>query len=391
MSKLCLCISLCRVCLTSCCAVLWARPDITGSFALWGDVDTWATRKSRELANWLLRRRAGLRRLRLDFTSLPCDPAAPALKALCAAAWLTELTLLSVRDASPTTWAALTMLPRLSRLEVRYSCLRSVPAGLPPSLVSLGLSGNKQLGEEGAAAFDALERLPGITRLDLSSCGLRALPPQLESTTALAELRLSGNPLLGEASGAAFQPLRALDSLTRLDFWACSLRSVPWQLSGLTGLVDLSLAGSKLGGREAEGAFLALGELAGLRRLDMSHCGLAALPPQLGLLAGMQHLKVSFNEGLREGGSEAFDALRELGALTRLGLRMCALQRMPWQLSQLRELQELDASFNWALGKEGAIAFTPLERLPALSRLDLSSSCIGSLPSQLSHLANSLS
>ena len=130
MSKLCLCISLCRVCLTSCCAVLWARPDITGSFALWGDVDTWATRKSRELANWLLRRRAGLRRLRLDFTSLPCDPAAPALKALCAAAWLTELTLLSVRDASPTTWAALTMLPRLSRLEVRYSCLRSVPAGL---------------------------------------------------------------------------------------------------------------------------------------------------------------------------------------------------------------------------------------------------------------------
>jgi hypothetical protein len=382
----------CRVSLTSCCATFWARPDLTSSAVLWGDIETWATRKQLSLAEWLAARRAGMRRLRLDFTSLPGDPASAVLRSLAGSPGLAELTLLSVRDAVEATWAPLAHLPALSRLEVRHSCLLAVPEGLAPRLLALGLSGNKRLGEGGASAFTALEGLSALTRLDLSNCSLRGLPPQLSALSALADLRVSGNPGLGDGDGAAFAPLRHRASLTRLECWASDLKRVPWQLSALTGLVELSLAGSKLGGREGDGAFLPLSELLALTRLDLSHCGLARLPPQLAPLGALAELDVSFNEAFREGGPDVFEPLGDLVGLRRLALRMCSLQRLPRQLGNLKALAELDASFNWALGKEGAgatgdSAFAALEGLSALTRLDLSSCTVASLPRQLSHLA----
>ena len=158
-------------------AALWRRSDMAGSGALWGDLDlNWKQdleppERQLSLAAWLGRRTAGLRRLRLD---------------------------------GP--------LPHLGQL------LRAVSgSGLR------GLVLEDQAFADGALAH--LPRLPSLTRLVLSSCQLRGVPPSLTAlATNLRDLDVGSNWLQlegGEGGEGVWAPLSHLQALTRLNASYC--------------------------------------------------------------------------------------------------------------------------------------------------------------------------
>ncbi|GLI63836.1 hypothetical protein VaNZ11_006939 [Volvox africanus] len=104
---------------------------------------------------------------------------------------------------------------------------------------------------------------PGLRRLGLADCGLRALPaPVIRAFPALAHLDLSNNPSLGGAVGAPDAAALAAAS-------AC----LPPDLSQLTGLRDVRLA--KCGLTVVPAALLAI---TSLTSLDLHHNSLSALP-----------------------------------------------------------------------------------------------------------------
>lgn len=81
------------------------------------------------------------------------------------------------------------------------------------------------MGGGGEGALRPLRQLEGaLTALDLSYCGLGALPAELPCLRNLAELSLGGNLGLGGSGGVeAFHPLADLPALTRLDLTRCNM------------------------------------------------------------------------------------------------------------------------------------------------------------------------
>lgn len=147
---------------------------------------------------------------------------------------------------------------------VSGTCMHAQPSRKtrPPSLAA----GNTPIGHGLETAFAPLASLTALTRLSLVGCWLRALPPQLPRLTHLADLRLGGNEPLGQGPESSVQLLGALGrSLVRLDLSFCGMVALPPELSKLEALEELDLRGQpRLGG--ALGPLLAL---PALRRLGV--------------------------------------------------------------------------------------------------------------------------
>lgn len=126
-------------------------------------------------------------------------------------------------------------------------------AALAPHLMDLDLESTSERGlwAGGEAQLAPPSSLTALTRLDLTSCKLERLPPELASLRSLAELDLSLNRPLGGQRGesaahasAKWAPLKQLTALTRLDASICQLRAVPAALAALPALQVLRLAGN---------------------------------------------------------------------------------------------------------------------------------------------------
>lgn len=100
------------------------------------------------------------------------------------------------------------------------------------------LRGNRQLGKHGDAAFQPLQHLTALTRINLRSCGLKCLPSPLSCLRLLNNLDVSVNDL-GKGGPAATQPLQYLTALTCLEISECGLAALPNELSVLGHLAEL--------------------------------------------------------------------------------------------------------------------------------------------------------
>lgn len=130
-------------------------------------------------------------------------------------------------------------------------------------------------------AFEPLERLLCITRLELSEFGLDALPGHVSALRRLQGLDLHGNDRLTGMGGLAedFGPLAQLRALTRLDLSRCRLKAgAPWQLCAQAGgaLRELSLRNNPGLGPFAGDKLLSLLELPGIAHIDLRGC---SVPP----------------------------------------------------------------------------------------------------------------
>jgi hypothetical protein len=210
--------------------------------------------------------------------------------------------------------------------------LRSLPEGigrlayLPrPGLRTLDLRGNPRL----AALPAALGRLGSLEVLNIDRCPGLALEPAINGEGGLPAL-------------LAYLRDEAVEGVAELDLSHCGLTALPEGVGGLTGLKRLVLSLNAGLTALPEG----LWSLAGLEELDLSGCGLTALPEGIGRLAGLKKLDLSQNSlglcGLR--------ALPEgIGALA--GLRKLnlwfnkELTALPAGLGRLRNLEELNLRY----------------------------------------------
>lgn len=206
------------------------------------------------------------------------------------------------------------------------------------------LSINDSLGRRDAAeaVWAPLAHLQRLTRLDLTRCGLSALPAQLSSLPALAALSLAQNKSLGGGSAAAFAPVGALTALRTLDCSDCGLGYLPHQLSACTALTALCISDNWAMGSAAAGGVMVpnptalLARLPALRRLSAARCAFVTLPAELGALGTtLEELELSSNP-LGLGGGPALRPLAQLTALTRLALNACVLDAVPKQLTALQ-------------------------------------------------------
>lgn len=182
---------------------------------------------------------------------------------------LTELKLAS--DIEVCLESGLERLPSLQLLDINWSPYARVTS-LPVSLTCLGLftgeaefvssdslqtlQALKELEVDGISQADSvlssLSALSGLTQLNLSRCGLRAMPSQLTTLTMLRRLYFEG----AQVSGQQLEVLRSLRNLEVVSFCECNLDALPTMLSSLRKLRSLfahknpripSLAGSWLG------------------------------------------------------------------------------------------------------------------------------------------------
>ncbi|GAB4823054.1 hypothetical protein N2152v2_010100 [Parachlorella kessleri] len=164
-------------------------------------------------------------------------------------AQLSSLTFLSLSQTShlePFVLPPALLPPRLAVLQLAGTDARGGPLSLdplPPTLRQLHLS-NPATG----LPEDSLARLPslqGRSSLGLEGCRLTWVPRQVSTLTTLQELSLAGNPGIGPHFANPLY-LRALTRLSKLDLSGCLLASISPGVVGLPGLKDLRLAGNQL-------------------------------------------------------------------------------------------------------------------------------------------------
>lgn len=162
------------------------------------------------------------------------------------------------------------------------------------ALTNLSLAGNKNVlgAGQNPVALAPLADLQQLQCLDLSWCGLMAVP-ELLAPAALTQLRLAGNSSLGRAAGgqdlSALAPLAARHQLQCLDLSWCGLMAVPGQLSALTAQTQLDLEGNI----NLAGGWQHLRPLVCLRNLDLTGLLLpGGVPPELSELPTLTCLKL---------------------------------------------------------------------------------------------------
>lgn len=176
--------------------------------------------------------------------------------------------------------------------------LRSLPRYVPLGTSALSVARNQLCDVD--HQFSAFS---GLQELSLGHNLLSRLPRGLPSS--LVSLQLQGNRIAYVTSGA----LRKLGNLTRLDLGGNRVRAIqPGALQGLNELRVLTLRGNELTG-------LPRGLPPSLAHLDLSENCISALdPPSLSSLVNLQSLQVNSN-CLRSVPERAFDGLARLRSL----------------------------------------------------------------------------
>ena len=232
-----------------------------------------------------------------------------------------------------------------------------------------------------------LSKLTALTSLDMMYCGLPHIPTQLSALPCLQHLSLCGNRMGTTAAASGFEPLRSLARLTSVDLRSCHLTLLPPQLSCLSALAHLKLrynhdlghllaGGAAPPGRPAVAVasswqpLVSLG--ASLTHLDLIYDNIVALPTDFSSLCGLKELLLSSNDlGSMEGDGAALRPLSGLTALSFLQLDSCKLSCVPMQLRQLPTLRVLHLGGNPTLGMLGQELAQQLMGLTALTHLNL--------------------
>ena len=141
-----------------------------------------------------------------------------------------------------------------------------------------------------------------------------------------------------------------------------TLREVP-----CAGVVSLDLRGN---GKLRSGEALAgIGQLTGLRRLNLSRCdGLISLPDTIGQLSALQKLHLDRCSGL----ASLPDTIGQLSGLQQLDLYGCSrLASLPDSIGQLSALQELTLGDGFGSSCTGLASMPDLSGLPGLEVKEL--------------------
>ncbi|PRQ30158.1 putative non-specific serine/threonine protein kinase [Rosa chinensis] len=258
------------------------------------------------------------------------------------------------------------------------------------SLKYLSLIG-VNLSSTGVSWLHAVNKLPSLLELHLSSCSIQNNPHSLQSInlTSLAVLDMSFNHLISSSfpkwifnlssltkldlshnsfSDPSVDEFATLKSLEHLDLSRTGLKGqVPKFIGNLCKLKSLDLYGNEFDGGIQE--FLSGFSNCSFNRmesLDLSSCGLVGkLPSSLGILKGLQHLTLYGN--LLHGSIP--ESLGQLSQLVSLDLSSNIFNgSIPQSLGQLSQLVNLDLSSNLF---NGSIPQS-LGQLTQLADLDLS-------------------
>ena len=195
------------------------------------------------------------------------------------------------REQAAAAAADLGRFQHLTRLELENWELVGLPESLAAltKLQRLGLQGSTKSIPPGSEGWAPLGRLAAaaasLTSLDLSHGG--GAPAELSSLRSLRELDVSHPPY---EMPLDLRPVSALSSLTALDT-SYSYKLGAGSLGGLAGLASLrrlTIAHSRLAGADTQ----PLARLERLTFLDMTGCGLGALPPELGALHALLELSL---------------------------------------------------------------------------------------------------
>ncbi|GMY32252.1 receptor-like protein EIX1 [Fagus crenata] len=237
-------------------------------------------------------------------------------------------------------------LSSLIHLDLHGNVMHTKNLGWLSSLSSLKYldMGGLNLSRAGADWLHAVNMLPSLLELHLSSCELESLPPSLPfvNFTSLFVLDLSGN----QFNSSIPQWLLNLTSLTKLDLNSNSFQgSIPYDFVNLRNLEHLDLRNNHITGQLPSFC----GNLCNLETLDLAgnkFCG--NIDGLFGnssacLNNSLESLDLSVNELV----GNIPDSLGRLGSLRYLYLTLNSFSgSIPASIGNLSSLQELDLTFN---------------------------------------------
>ena len=191
------------------------------------------------------------------------------------------------------------------------------------------------------------------TYLDLSSKGIKELPPEIGQLASLTVLNLAGNelttlpPEIGQLTGLTelllqFNQLTTLlpeigqlTSLTKLQLFNNRLTALPPEIGQLTSLTILDLGSNQLKSLPPE-----IGRLTHLTLLLLDDNRLTSLPPEIGRLTDLTRLRLAGNRL-----TSLPPEIGQLSQLTRLDLgdeeRINPITTLPPELGRLTALETL--------------------------------------------------
>ncbi|GJP46334.1 hypothetical protein CLOM_g5636 [Closterium sp. NIES-68] len=194
--------------------------------------------------------------------------------------------------------------------------------------------------------------------LDLSDCGLSAIPAAVLRLSSLTDLSLAGNQIASIPS-----EIGNLSKLRRLGLAGNRLQQLPPEIGQLTDLEGLWLHGNLLQELPNE-----IGRLTALRFLALAGNQLTWLPETVGRLKALQVLSVAGNQ-LQEL-PQTIGSLTSLRVLAAYGNRLTSL---PPSITHLTALQELFLQGN-------RISSLPPLALSSLRQLSLADNCLSAIP-----------
>eukprot|EP00899_Mesostigma_viride_P008935 jgi/Mesvir1/18042/Mv09359-RA.2 len=197
-------------------------------------------------------------------------------------------------------------------------------------------------------------------RVDLSDCGLEAIPARLFEVTDLQDLSLAGNRIRELP-----REIARLTQLRRLGLAGNQLTALPEEIGSLEQLEGLYLHGNLIRAVPEQ-----IGQLARLKVLALAGNCLQELPSSVARLTGLVNLSVAGN--LLKSLPSAIGELRDLKALALHGNFLEALPESLGQLSSLEQLwlqgnrlREVPGSIGGLVAvKEMSLADNRLELLP---------------------------
>ncbi len=229
--------------------------------------------------------------------------------------------LLGSSPSGERSFAVLARLTSLVSLDLSSIDLARCPSHLSAlgRLQQLNIAGNRNagMGRGGSRDYEPLSHLTALTQLKMGVSGINCVPNALAALTAVKELNLEHCNNVGSSGEAGCEPLRHCTALTLLNMNSCGLEGIPPQLLAMPGLRDLELSCNPL-----QHGWDTLCGLSALTRLGLAACGLHSLPLQLPCLRSLVVLRVSGNPlGLAE--AAVRQQLSALTSLTRLDATGC--------------------------------------------------------------------
>lgn len=222
--------------------------------------------------------------------------------------------------------------------------------------------------DDGEALTEAkLRDLGKIRSADFSNFELTKLPDSIDRLSGLTELNVSDNQLtsLPESIGA-------LTSLMELSASRNQLTSLPESITKLCQLSALYVFNNQLTALSEN-----IGRLSQLRILFVSSNQLASLPEGIGELSQLTYLYVSHNEL-----TSLPESIRKLSCLKKLDASDNLLPHLPGGIGGLSQLAELDVSRNQLSSLPEGIGM-----LSQLTELKISNNRLSSLPENIGELS----